>query len=169
MSWPMRDLALQGYLMETGNRNRRLRNKRELFNIWATTYPRGLKPKVLIGRFTTRNYDWWNQPTPGVQGTLWGGEIAAALLTNYLAPATATIYIREGLNELIVKHGLRKDPQGKIEVLNVFWDFATADEAYATVHPLLVYADLLATGDPRNLDTARIINDNQLAHYLRED
>ena len=169
VNWVMRDLKAQGHLMEMGNQNRRLRNKRDLFNIWVTTYPRDLKPKVLIGRYATKDYEWWNHATPGVEGALWGGEVAAALLTRYLTPATATIYLQEQLNELIVKHGLRKDPQGKVEILNAFWNFDHTDQGLHTVHPLLVYADLVATGDPRNIETARMIDDNELARYLRED
>jgi len=165
----MTDLKAQGYLMEVGNQTRRLRNKRNLFAEWVAAYPRDLKPKVLIGRYATKDYGWWNEPTPAVDGALWGGEIAAALLTRYLTPATATIYVQDHLNELIVKHGLRKDPRGKVEILKAFWNFDYPNQEPHTVHPLLIYADLIATGDPRNIDTARIINDNELARYLRED
>jgi hypothetical protein len=37
------------------------------------------------------------------------------------------------------------------------------------VHPILIYADLMASGDPRNIETAQIIYEQELAQYFRED
>jgi hypothetical protein len=37
------------------------------------------------------------------------------------------------------------------------------------VHPVLVYADLVATAEPRNLEVARKIYDEHIAQYRRED
>lgn len=128
-----------------------------------------MRPKLFVGRFAPSDYGWWNDRTPGIDDALWGGEIAGALLTKHLTPATATIYVHDRTNELIVKHGLRKNFHGKVEILNAFWGFKHPGHDLATVHPLLVFADLVATGDPRNIDTAKIINDKQLARYLRED
>ncbi len=35
--------------------------------------------------------------------------------------------------------------------------------------PLLIYADLLATGDTRNIETARMIYEQELTGLIRED
>ena len=52
---------------------------------------------------------------------------------------------------------MRLDPNGNVEVLQAFWNLP-ADEKYAAVvPPLLAYADLMATQDGRNLETARLI------------
>ena len=37
------------------------------------------------------------------------------------------------------------------------------------VPPVLAYADLLATGDPRNREVAGMIYDEYIARYCRED
>ncbi len=160
------DLVNRGFLFEAAHKTRHLRNIRDLFNDWVAVYPRILRPKVFVGRYACQNYEWWNEPTPGVEGAFWGGEIAAAMLTKYLKPATATVYVHEHLNEFLLRHGLRKDPRGRVEILKVFWDIKNTGETRNVVHPLLVYADLLATGDPRNLETAKILYDEQLARYF---
>jgi hypothetical protein len=36
------------------------------------------------------------------------------------------------------------------------------------VHPLLVYADLMATGNQRNIETARMIYDQHIIQLVRE-
>jgi hypothetical protein len=37
------------------------------------------------------------------------------------------------------------------------------------VPPLLIYADLMATGDTRNIETARMIYEKELSKYFREN
>ncbi len=37
------------------------------------------------------------------------------------------------------------------------------------VNPILIYADLIATGDQRNIETAKVIYDQYLIRYFRED
>jgi hypothetical protein len=47
-----------------------------------------------------------------------------------------------------------------------FWKFE--NHGYVDmVHPILVYADLLATGDPRNIETAKIIYEKDIVRYIQ--
>jgi len=64
---------------------------------------------------------------------------------------------------------LRTDPGGNVEVLEAFWNTGCDWADGEIAHPLLVHADLLRTGDDRNIDTARRIYDEQLAGLVRED
>jgi hypothetical protein len=61
-----------------------------------------------------------------------------------------------------VENRLRADPRGEIEVLDAFWNFEDEKDLPETVPPLLIYADLLATLDPRNIETAQMIYDKYL-------
>jgi hypothetical protein len=70
---------------------------------------------------------------------------------------------------MIIKQRLRKDPQGDVEILRRFWNFTTVDQRADVVPPLLVYADLLATGDERNTETARMVYEKYLVGLVRED
>lgn len=57
-----------------------------------------------------------------------------------------------------------KDEHGNLEVLQKFWDFefSQVDKQVALVPPLLIYADLIATADVRNIETAQIIRERFL-------
>ena len=86
-----------------------------------------------------------------------------------LKPELATVYIRDTPGKFLAANRLRTDPTGNVEILKAFWD-TTCDWTDAGIAPpLLVYADLLAAGDARNIETARRIYDEQLAGLVRED
>jgi len=97
-----------------------------------------------------------------------GGEIAAKYHTQYLKPQLVTLYAAKQPDDMIVRQKLRKDPQGDVEILKRFWNFPKLDERANVVPALLVYADLLATGDERNIETARMIYEQYLAGLIRE-
>ena len=68
---------------------------------------------------------------------------------------------------LVKQHRLRADPQGTIEILDAFWNFQLEGPQPDLVPPLLVYADLMATLDPRNLEVAKRIREQHIDHALR--
>jgi hypothetical protein len=170
VGWVMRDLRQMGNLIEMGKRGRRLIQKEKLLARWATAYPEQLRPKKLLGTFKAANTDWWKETElPGPE-TYWGGEIAAAKLAQHLKPQTATIYTRElkVLFEWLIKNRIRQDPDGNIEILRKFWKFEPDWEYPNLTHPVLIYADLLATADARNIETAKMIYDKEIAKLIRD-
>jgi hypothetical protein len=166
------DLQSRGYVVGGQRaRNRRLVEPGRLIEEWVTTYPIKLRPKLNPGRFHAPDPIWW-QKTPLPDGALWGGEVAANTLTGHLKPATCTIYIdpatrRDGVATLVKEHRLRADPEGEVEILDTFWKFPADPGQPELVPPLLVYADLLATLDPRDLEIAKRIREEHLDHVLR--
>jgi len=165
----LNDMKKAGYLIDMGKRGRRLKDKKKLIDKWVTAYPERLRPKQVIGRYRTDDFNWWkNTLIQNFQG-YWGGEIAAAKLTQYLKPEFATIYAREKTAHLLLEKKLKKDINGNIEILNVFWDFKYVWQYPDLVPPLLIYADLLATTDARNIETAKIIYDQEIIRLIRED
>lgn len=165
----MKELERMGYLLEMGRRRRRLVRKDKILKRWVTAYPEQLRPKLFRGRFRAVNYDWWKDIKIEDFGAYWGGEVAAAFLTKYLRPEIATIYTRHPIGKLILKNKLKKDPYGNVEILNLFWGFKFNAFNNPLVHPILVYADLMATGDTRNIEAAGIIYDTEIARFIRED
>jgi hypothetical protein len=142
-----------------------------LLEEWVTTFPIRLRPKLNPRRFRAPDPGWWEQARLP-DGARWGGEVAAARLTDHLKPAAATIYLepaktREALATLVPEHRLRADPQGTVEVLDAFWKLPEQGTPGDLVPPLLVYADLMATLDPRNLEVARRIREQYIEHALR--
>ena len=94
----------------------------------------------------------------------WGGEVAAARLTGRLKPARVTVYTQAPLAAMVFPHRLRKTPDGDVEVLTPFWRCGHELSRQGLVPPLLVYADLIASGDPRNIEMAEEIYE----HYIKE-
>jgi hypothetical protein len=169
VAWIMDDLKKLGYLLVMGKRGRRLIRKQQLLERWVGAFPNQLRPKLLLGRYAAPDPNWCEQTRVGDFHAYWGGEPAAARLTGYLKPEVITLYTRDKPARLQAAHRLRPDPRGNVEILEAFWDMAVDWTNPEIVHPLLVYADLLATGDPRNIETARRIYDEQLAGLVRED
>jgi len=169
VGWVIRDLKNLGYLLDRGKRGRRLLRKKELLDRWIAAYPDQLRPKNLVGRYRAPNKEWWKDEVLTPFTAFWGGEVAAAKLTRYLKPQVVTIYIKGNPGRLLLKHKMRKDLEGKIEVLKAFWNFEYNWQFTDLVHPILIYADLLATGDTRNIETAEIVYERELTRLIRED
>lgn len=159
----LRDLQNQGYI-QIQNGVGKLINKENLLEKWVTLYPKNLKPKFLIGRYEMldeilKDADFMKYDAQ------WGGEEAAARMTNYLRPFTYMIYLGGRKGEFILRNRLRKNPQGNLILMEKFWKFKDFNNLNVT-HPILVYADLLATGDPRNIEVAKIIYEKEIVRYL---
>ena len=169
VGWVMRDLKELGYLIEPKKRDRYLTRKKELLDRWVTAYPEQLRPKLVIGKYTTNETAWWKNKKLQNLNAYMGGEIAAEYLTHYLKPYRKTIYVRGPAREMEVAFKLWKQPEGDVELLKTFWNEECEWQDNKIVHPILIYADLLATGDPRNIETAEIIYEREIAEYIRED
>jgi hypothetical protein len=142
---------------------RRLLQPERLLHQWVEAYARTLRPRLLLGRYHTALLDWHNALDPGKYGFLLGGELAAARLTRHLRPGTVTLYGPKIEPRLLFDHRLRPDPQGKVEIMRRFWKFENEDPVIAPLP--LVYADLLAIGDARCLETARLFYGDIVARF----
>jgi len=169
VDWIMRELKELGFLLDMGKRGQRLIQKENLLQRWVTAYPEQLRPKQLIGRYRGE-YGWWEQRKLDPLKAQWGGEVAAARLTQYLKPEIITIYTTpQQLNQLLIENRLRKDATGEVEILERFWKLAEIWQYEDLVHPILVYADLLATGNQRNIETAKMIYEQHIVRLIREE
>jgi len=141
-----------------------IENKPKLIQRWADAYQTNLRPKEWVNNFRFMNpanqKDWRSIPTKGFK---WGGENAAALLTNYLQPENFTLYIDGNRLEVMKKLRLVPDPNGNVEMVEQFWQDKENDQgAEGVVPPLLAYADLLAGYDSRNHEAAERIKTQYL-------
>lgn len=169
VAWIMGDLRDGGYLVEPTRQTRRLINKRTLVDHWVVNYPARLREKLVLGRYTTTRDLWWQHTDIAVYQAYWGGEVAADRLTHYLKPQDATIYVDKVPARLLLENRLQKARDGRVEIVKRFWHFDYPEKALQVVPPLLVYADLVATGDARNIEVARLVFDNHVAQHIRED
>jgi len=165
------DLAHLGFITTTGRRGRRLHKRQELLQNWVMMYPAQLRPTLLRRRLNADNPDWWQNEKFDDHVAL-GGEPAADRLTKYLKPAMVTLFTRgepRRLNEIVARNRLRTDPAGNVEVLEAFWPVTVLAEEPGLVPTLLVYADLLAKGDIRQIETAKLVYDEYLADRFKQD
>ena len=170
VGWVINDLKQNGYLIEYGKKQRRLKNKKQLLHKWVAAYLEKLKPKLFLGAFTSENENWWMDLDENIVDykARWGGEVAAAKMTGQLKAEKIIIYMhKEGGNKLLAENRLHKHPKGNIQIYRTFWK-EDADNMLDCVDPVIVYADLLATGDPRNLETAKIIYNEKLDEFAYE-
>ena len=170
VNWVLNELNELGYLVETGKgraRHIRLIGKEKLLERWITGYAEQLRPKLLMGRY--RGTDgWWQKAVLKPEKAQWGGEVAAGKLTDYLKPQTITVYVdKDNPEAVLIQNRLKKDPEGDVELLQRFWTPDTIVPHGETVHPILVYADLMATGNQRNIETARILYDEHIAEKVK--
>ncbi len=165
----LRDLKRLGYLVEMDKNGRLLKNKENLFRRWTRSYLEKLRSGQLTGRYDSDKPGLIKDLNLTPYNAYWSGEVAAAMMSNFIKPQTCSIYCTEDTNRLILDNGLRKDPRGKIEVLNAFWNFKDDSGPEDTVHPILVYADLVFLSDSRTLETAERIFDERISGYLGQN
>ncbi|MFZ1730559.1 MAG: type IV toxin-antitoxin system AbiEi family antitoxin [Bacteroidota bacterium] len=154
------ELERRKFLMRVGG-VAKLRNPKELMQLWVTAYIEKLRPKLLLGRF---------EAIVGLDtheairyGALLGAETGAMELQKYLKPGIHTLYIEDDQKEFVVKQRLQKHPEGRVELRRKFWKFNYPEKELGVVPPLLIYADLIAVGDPRTIEAAEMIYDECLA------
>ncbi len=115
---------------------------------------------VLIGDMYEGLSKHWQDLNVDKNETAWGGEPGADLLTHYLKPETLLLYTHKK-NKLAADWTRIPNEQGILKTYEKFWKEEPTDPmGYAP--PLLLYADLLQTHDPRCLDTANIIYEKYL-------
>ena len=171
VGWVMRELAEQGFVLKARRRTipRRLHNRRRLLDRWVEVYTGTFRRTTLLKRYRADNVDWWRNLDTTRHDVLLGGEPAATLLTEYLNPGVITIYAKPPRFTFILEYKLREALDGDIEVRQRFWPFDHQWEHPNLVPPVLIYADLLATGDARCIETAQRVYDGYVTRLFAED
>lgn len=157
-----------GYVLEKKNNNRILVRKNELLNRWCIAYAEILRPKLIIGHYTCENSYWWKAVKINEYNAMWSGEVAAAKLTRNLKPEFVTIYTEKFSPKLQLKHKIRTDSKGEILVLKKFWHFEYLNKNQGLAPHLLIYADLITTGDERNDEVAQEIKNKFIEELFSE-
>lgn len=172
IGWVLNDLKDRGYVQEQGRgRSRLLAAPLELLDRWVEAYPEKLLPELDMGFFQTRFQLPWKDIEPTGFGGCWGGEVGASILDDYLSLAQGLIYVpKSSFKDLLINYRLRKAGRDRtttsdtIRVCEKFWHSFPETTGKNTKHQvaapdILIYADLLASGDPRNLEAAERLYD----------
>lgn len=166
-----KELLEMGYLIHTDKNRKEFVNQEELFEKWIESYAGRLRPKLLKGRYRFASAGNKRMKVPsricsGLPGTFLGGEAAAQVCTGYIKPETVTLYSIDNIMDIIKKLKLVPQDTGPVEILDIFWDpavFSSQPPVKSPLVPLpLIYADLLISGDPRNLEGAQLLHEKYI-------
>lgn len=161
----IKDLENRGHLVQRGRR-KTLVNTRELMEAWVTRYPDTLRPKLFRNRYQADVDRLQALDLCGLKA-FWGAEVAAQRLTGYLKPEHFTLYLHGDAKPLLTQARMRLDVNGNTELLQAFWNLPENPTHPNLVPPLLAYADLMATQNGRNLETARLLYEQFLEPLYR--
>tara|TARA_R100000935_G_scaffold10424_2_gene20820 strand:+ start:1458 stop:2462 length:1005 start_codon:yes stop_codon:yes gene_type:complete len=150
-------LQKEKFLIRLDKNKWELSNKEGLLLKWTEVLREKILPSKFLGNYKPAGktiQQMLAEKEIRATGIKWGGEPAAALLTNYLIAEKFSLFVSTKEN-IIKKHKLVPSPTGELEVYEQFWKHPEDELPY--VDPILIYAQLMATGESRNLETAEII------------
>ncbi|MDZ7827755.1 MAG: type IV toxin-antitoxin system AbiEi family antitoxin [Gammaproteobacteria bacterium] len=162
------ELKRRGFLRTIGKRPR-LTDPARLLRQWVESYPQYLRPRLLRKRLAIPGKPDLREVLSGLQervapaGWALGGEAAAYVLDRYLPPDVLTLYGNGNIEQLAQEMNARPAADGKIEVLKAFWEGDTCPGGTpGLVDPMLIYADLVYSQDPRSKEAAARIRDEHI-------
>jgi hypothetical protein len=164
----LNDLAQRAYLQKGKTPTGTLVKKKELLHEWVTYYPANLRPTLNPRRYQADRAQL-TQTDLGQFRAYWGGEYGAEQLTRYLKAERFTIYVPGAPPPaLMTKTRMRLAAEGNTEILEAFWHPELVQNPTTIAPPLLIYADLMATADPRNLEAAKEVYDRFLEPLVHQ-
>jgi hypothetical protein len=163
INYILEGLLEEGYALPLNNKELKLTNKEQLLQKWITAYTEKLKPAIKTGNFRFNNpndFLTWKSVELAEDITQWGGEPAGNIYTEFIQPEYLTLYTLETRSDLLKRYRLLPDPEGNVIVYVKFWNLIDPD--VNVVPPIIAYADLLATGKKRCIETAQKIYEQHI-------
>ncbi|MEI6423365.1 MAG: type IV toxin-antitoxin system AbiEi family antitoxin [Lentisphaerota bacterium] len=155
----MKNLKAKGYLVNLNNQESKLINMKKLLDEWCVAYRERLRAKLKIANYTAENSQWWKNADLTDKTVCWDGEVAGAEITGILQPQNITVYSRGNIGPFILKNKLRKHPSGNVEIIEAFWE-SYGNQKLAP--DIVVFADLITSGNSRNIGTAELLYEKRL-------
>lgn len=148
-----------GQYVITTSKGRFLKNKKELLDTWQTYYNQNLKPKLKVKEMefvdVESRKEWEKIVLP--DGACWSGEGGAFLTDHYLMPEQFDIYTEVPSVKLMMTKKMRFEENGSINVYQKFWK---GYENNKVAPKILIYADLMGSGNSRCIETAQRLIEN---------
>jgi hypothetical protein len=144
--------------------------RRSAFARWLGEYDTALRPWLDLGRYRTPE----QTPEaievllarPMASGTCWLGGLAAGyrLVEHHRGHGTVA-HVRGGARAFAQEIRALRDPDGELTLLKVPCELATKGAVEGTIHPLLVYAEMVQTRDERVLEAASAVRRRFLPEF----
>lgn len=163
----LRHLTDDGLIGEQNGR-RRFIDRPVVLDRWLAGYATAVRPKLMVGRFRTpdrtpqdlenRIEDTLDPDEPWV----WGGGAAAMRLTQFYRGQETVLHTATWGPRVAKQLRALRATDGPLVVLRPLEDLALEGVVPRTAHPLMVYTELLAAGDPRAREAAAEIQQRYL-------
>lgn len=157
-------------LVGADRERRRLLRVQTVLDRWLAGYTATVRPQLVMGRFHTNDRgaevreDRIEREIGETTTWAWGGGTAAMRLTGYYHGPNTVLHLEHPLPDLGKRLKAIPAEDGPLIVLGVPGRVAFEGAKPRTVHPLLVYAELLATGNERAREAAQEV----WSRYLTE-
>lgn len=164
------DLKQHSFILDKGKGRTTLAEPDLLLTRWLDAYPHNLAAKLNHALYVADDLTAIRKADLAQYGALWGGEVAADAYTHYLQPKTHLIYAEQNAQKILLKtFRLRRLRTGESEehAINMAEPPVAIEKLKGPkpgmTTPLLVYAELLHSNEPRNMDTAKRLYRDYLA------
>ncbi len=148
---------------------RHLVRRDDLVDRWLAGYAETLRPHLLAGRFQTADPD-----PPSLERRVatilgpnatwaWGGAAAAFRLTKHYRSDETVLHVEAAPSDFPQRMQAIPHRAGPLVLLGVPAPIAFRGQAPRTVHPLLVYTELILTGSDRAREAASELRERFLA------
>lgn len=176
----LQDLYELGYLQRQRDGSYRIISYTKLLERWEMGYAESLRPKLIVEAFSPAGERSFSDVAEClIEGAkagkfLLGGELGAAIATDYLHPQSATLHLVENdrqtslklqASAMAAKMKLKPSPKGNIVFVQQFGtqNVWSEDPTQTIADPLLLHAELLLIRDERSLITADRLYKNSIA------
>ncbi|HUH06129.1 MAG TPA: type IV toxin-antitoxin system AbiEi family antitoxin [Kofleriaceae bacterium] len=165
-----RRLVEDQYVFETKTATRWHRRRlQDALGLWLGGYETVLRPSLLWGTYRTDTDPSELEeriaqafPKAGLTEFRWGGSAAGFRLTGHYRGERTVVHVPEVPATLPKRLRALSDPRGNLVLMNAFGSLNWAPDR-DTVHPLLVYAEMLNEAGERAREAAKELYDEHLA------
>ena len=160
-------LTQEGAVVRGRNR-RHLQNQKTLLDRWLNGYATLVRPRLLVGQYRTPDAD-----PSSLEGRIeqaltddtpwgWGGGAAVNRLMGFYRGSKTVLHLADSSEETIRRLKALPSKEGELFVLRTPGHIAFEGAAPRTVHPLLVYTELLTEGTERAREAAELLRERFL-------
>jgi hypothetical protein len=137
---------------------------------WLAEYALVLRSRLLIGRYRTPDATPLDLDRRVVEGRstastmYFGGAAAAYRIVPHHRGGSTVLHVGDVADAVATLHAV-PDREGPLTLMRLPGPLATRGIADQTVHPLLVYAEMLQSADERLLEASQLFREHALARY----
>jgi hypothetical protein len=166
----MDDLTYQGFIVQKSGTGKTVVNTKALLDKWLDAYPANMHSKLNQTLFATDNPEQLKAINTAEFDGYWGEELAAERYDHYLKAKDFLIYLEPERKQAFLnaarlrKPAVNEVPDYKVIVVEPPFEIKKIQgNLTGLAHPLLVYANLVISTDPRNVDAAKRLYDEYLS------